>query len=95
MENKITIETIDYLSDLSKLRFTDGEKEVLVREVNGIIDLLNECDEIDVDDNDLNKTQMLTDLRLDEVSPEMDIDDVFSATKNAKNGYFVSPKVVD
>ena len=95
MEEKITIDTIDYLSDLSKLKFTDEEKNVLVREVNGIIDMLSQCEDVDVDDDGGYKTQMLKDLRNDEVLEEMETEDVFGATIYSRNGYFVSPKVVD
>ena len=95
MEEKITIDTIDYLSDLSKLKFTDDEKNILVNEVNGIINLLSQCEEIEVDDDNGHKTQLLTDLRADDVRQEMSADDVFVSTQNAHNGYFVCPKVVD
>lgn len=95
MEEKITIDTIDYLSDLSKLKFTDDEKQILVCEVNGIIDMLSQCEDVIVSEDGGHKTQMLKDLRSDESSEEMETEDVFSATVYSKNGYFISPKVVD
>ena len=74
---------------------TDEEKNILVHEVNGIIDMLSQCDDVDVFDDGEYKTQMLNDLRNDESSEEMETEDVFSATIYSRNGYFVSPKVVD
>jgi len=95
MEDKITITDIDYLADLSKLTFTDEEKQVLVKEVGGIIDMLNQCGEINIDSQTEHNVQTLNDLRNDEVQEGMGIEDVFSATSLSRNGYFEVPKVVE
>ena len=95
MKETITINEIDRLSDLSKLEFSSEDKEILLKEVNGIIDMLNECDDVKIDETVELSSQGLRDLREDEIGKEMEVEDVFSATRYANNGYFVVPKVVD
>ena len=95
MEEKITIETIDKLADLSKLSFNDEEKQVLLGQVNDIITMLKDCDDVTVTDSENVRTQRLRDLRDDEVVESMDISDALRNAPNAHNGYFVVPKVVD
>ena len=95
MRTKITIEDIDKLSSLSKLTFTDEEKEVLVKEVDGIVDLLDQCGNVVIDQDYKMQVQKLINLRNDEVEQGMDVQDVFSATDRCHDGYFTAPKVVD
>ena len=95
MEEKITIETIDKLADLSKLSFNDEEKQVLLGQVNDIITMLKDCDDVTVADSENVRTQRLRDLRDYEVVESMDISDALRNAPNAYNGYFVVPKVVD
>ena len=92
---EITINDIDRLAELSKLNFTHEEKERLVTEVGGIIKMLNQCDDVEIDSTINSSLQKLSDLREDSVKEDMPINDVFIDTKCANNGYFVLPKVVD
>ena len=95
MREKISIEDIDKLSSLSKLEFTDEEKMVLVEEVDGIIDLLNQCADVEIGEEFKARVQNLRELRNDEVIQGMDSKDVFSSTDRCHDGYFSVPKVVD
>ena len=95
MKETITINEIDKLCDLSKLEFCDEDKQVLLREVAGIIEMLNQCDEVNITNLCNTTVQNLRDLREDEVGQEMENQDVFSATCHASNGYFIVPKVVE
>lgn len=95
MEKKITIDVIDYLSDLSKLKFTDEEKNVFLHQVSDIVGMLGEMNEIALDEKTCESTQTLNDLRSDEVIESMEMEDVFSSTSLSHGGYFEVPKVVD
>ena len=95
MEEKITIDVIDYLGDLSKLQFTDAEKDVLLHQVTDIIYMLGGMNEIVLDENADSITQSLNDLRPDDIVEGMDAEDIFCATSLSHNGYFEVPKVVD
>ena len=92
---KITIEKIDKLANMSKLEFSQDEKIILQKEVSGIIDMLDQCGSVTVENTCEKTYQNLKHLRTDTIKEEMDIESVFSATTHAKNGYFVVPKVVD
>ena len=95
MKETITINEIDKLCDLSKLEFSDEDKQILLKEVSGIIEMLNQCDGVEIVNSNTLATQNLRHLREDEVGQEMETDDVFAATRHANNGYFVVPKVVE
>ena len=96
MEKQITIDEINKLCELSELQFTDEEKVVLVKEVGGIIELLDQCGRVRVDDSAKNNCQYLRDLREDkEDKGPLEMEDIFNSTSNASQGYFVVPKVVD
>ena len=95
MEEKITIKTIDKLCDLSKLNYNLEEKEKLVIEVNNIIDMISQCDNVQVDDTVKENYQYIRDARSDEYSDDNKLDNVFDATTNVRQNYFSVPKVVD
>ena len=95
MKETITINEIDKLCDLSKLEFSDDDKQILLKEVSDIIEMLNQCDGVEIVNLNALTTQNLRDLREDEVGQEMETSDVFTATSHANNGYFVVPKVVE
>ena len=95
MKETVTIEEIDKLANLSKLSFTDEEKQVLVTQVNDIIEMLNGCDINDLEIARNNRTQKLRELREDIVEESMDKDDSMRNSADSRNGYFVVPKVVD
>ena len=95
MKEKITIEEIDKLANLSKLSFTDEEKQVLLTQVNDIIDMLKECENVNTDNVSTVRSQKLRDLRDDIAHEEMDIEDAMKNSPESKSGYFVVPKVVD
>lgn len=95
-KEKITIELIDKLSDLSQLSFSEDEKELLIGEVSGIIEMLDKCDNVSVDDNTLlSREWCIADLRDDEIGESLDSADVFKNAPMTKNGYFGVPKVVE
>ena len=92
---KITINDIDRLAELSKLNFTHEEKEQLVVEVDGIIKMLNQCDDVEIDGEFNSTLQKLSSLRDDLVKEDMTTNDVLINSQCANNGYFSLPKVVD
>lgn len=95
MEEKITIKTIDKLCELSKLQYNLEEKEKLVIEVNNIIDMISQCDNVQVDDVIKENFQHIRDLRDDEYLDGNKLDNVFDSTTNVRQNYFSVPKVVD
>ena len=94
-KQKISISDIEHLAELSGLEFSDVDKQVMLNEVVGILDMFDACAEADdyvVTDN---KVMSLSDLRDDEVSPSLSKEDVFKNTPRVDRGYVVVPRVVE
>ena len=94
-KEKITTELIDKLSQMSQLSFSDEEKEVLVGEVSGIIDMLDQCGSIKVEASHRGRMCSIATLREDSIQESMDSEEVFRNAPMSSNGYFGVPKVVE
>ena len=95
MKTEINIEMIENLSNLSKLRFNENEKEELKTQVQNIIGMLDQLGTCECSQADYDKTQKISELREDNVEMSMSSEEVFLNAPNSSNGYFVVPKVVD
>lgn len=96
MKEEFTRMEIDRLSSLAQLYLTEEEKDNLVGEVTGIIDMLNGCDEVDTQD-DISYANIvdIADLREDKIAESSSRDVLLSSAREVKDGYLVSPKVVE
>ena len=95
MKNNITLDDINYLSELSAIEFNEEEKKELILQVNNIIAMLNECAEVDVSNISNETFELLSELREDEMKVSLDKDEVLKNAPRKSEGYFVVPKVVD
>ena len=95
MEEKITIEKIDKLAGLSMLFFTDEEKQHLLKEVNGIVEMLNKCGEFNVASVPNERRVKYTELREDEVQESLDIETTLEGVNSRIKDHFAVDKVVD
>lgn len=95
MKEEITLKEIDRLAELSGLSFSQQEKEKLLGEVNGIVNMLNKCDQVETIDAKIDDAIAISELRDDVVQESLDLKDTFLNTQNQKKNYFVVPKVVD
>ena len=95
MEEKITTATIDKLASLSMLYFSDEEKENLKKEVSGIIEMLDKCGEISVVSPPNARSIKYSDLRIDEVTPGLDIDTTMEGVNSRVKDHFAVDKVVE
>lgn len=91
----ITIKEIERLAELSALDFTDKEKKSMIKEVSGIIKMLNECDSIEANDYEYDNTIMLEDLREDEAKDSMSNADALLNAPKQRKGQFNVPLVVE
>lgn len=94
-KEKITIKTIEKLSDLSKLDYSQEEKEELVGEVSGIIEMLDKCGDVEVSNTSSSKHATLADLREDIPAQSLADEEVFRNAHIHKNGYYGVPRVVE
>ena len=92
---KITKDEIDRLASLSELNFTETEKTRFVKEVAGIVEMLEECNSVDTSDVNATIQIELKELRADNVGVSMDTHSVMSNTDNVVDGFFVVPRQVE
>lgn len=95
MKTEINMEMIENLSNLSKLRFNENEKEELQGQVQNIIDLLDQLESCECSQADYDRMQKISELRDDVAEVGLNHEEVFLNASNSSNGYFVVPKVVD
>jgi len=95
MEDKINIETIDKLAELSMLSFSDEEKQNFKKEVDGIIDMLNKCGNISVVSPPNERSIKYSDLRADEVKESLDIETTMEGISSCIDSHFAVDKVVE
>lgn len=91
----IDLDTIEHLADLSGLNFTEKEKDVMVKEVRGIITMLENCEDVQLTEKSNPKTVSLTDLRDDKVAPSMRKEKAIGQAIKTHSDYVAIPKVVD
>ena len=85
---KITDETLEYISNLSRLSITRQTKDDLFK-IAGYMDILN-----DIDTNDIDSTSANV-LRDDKVQKSVCSEVITSNAKSTKDGYFKVPKTVE
>ena len=91
----IDLDTIEHLADLSGLNFTEKEKDIMVKEVRGIITMLENCDDVELIEKSEPKTIGLADLREDKVAPSMRKEKAIGQAIKTQSDYVSIPKVVD
>ena len=91
----ITIKEIERLAELSALDFTEAEKKSMIKEVSGIIKMLNECDKIEANDYEFDNTINLCDLREDEAKESMPNELALLNAPKQRKGQFNVPRVVE
>lgn len=91
----IDLDQIDHLADLSGLNFTDKDRLVMQKEVSGIINMLEQCKDVELVEQSKPKTVSLADLREDRVKNSLKKDVAIGQAVETKNDYIAIPKVVD
>lgn len=90
------IKTIDHLCELSKLNYSDDEKQQVMREMGAIIELMDTVKQIDLtydDTKDFNSIAF-SQLRRDEAAPSFSSEKLLSNT-DPEDGCYVVPKMVE
>lgn len=95
-KEKITIEDIDKLASLSALEFSEEEKYGFLKQVIDIVDMIDECNEVETDGEYIFENAVgLDELREDEIAPSMPKELALSNAPRRHKGCFNVPKVVD
>ena len=94
---KVTVETIDHIAELARLRFGDAEKEKLASELEKILayaDKLNELDTAGVEPMK-HVVSIWNVFREDEVKESMDRNELLENAPSHEDGYFKVPKAIE
>lgn len=85
------------LEKLSAIKIDDDKREDAKKELQSVLDFVNILNELDLKDQKINDGSNSTPLRDDVVGQPNDeiIDIIFKNAPNAKNSFFVVPKILD
>ena len=88
---------IEKLADLSKLRFSDSEMELITKDMTKMIDFINQLDEVNTDGVKplIHMNEEFNNLRDDEVKGMLEQSDALSNSPVKDSTYFKLPKVLD
>lgn len=88
---------IEKLSQLSKLKFSDSEMELITKDMTKMIDFINELEEVDTVGLEplIHMNEEFNNLREDEVKNMLAQSDALSNSPVKDSTYFKLPKVLD
>ena len=90
------MEDIVHLEYLSKLKFTDAERESFENEFKNIIAFVDEIANLELEDEvDKDKAISINELRADEECPSISQEEALQNAPIQKDGCYVTPLVVD
>jgi len=93
---KITLNDVDYLTNLSALEFTDEEKKQFLTDFNNILEMVNKLQNQQTDNNEVyNKAHNLNNLREDEIQPSLPQKEVLDNAPKQRRGCFNVPLIVE
>lgn len=93
---KVTIKTIEYIANLSKLKFDEEEKEQFAKEFESILTHFE-----NIENEDLSTTEVslmdntVEELRKDEVKRFDNREALFQNVKEVKDGCIVIPRILE
>ncbi len=92
----VTIKDVDHVASLSHLKFSDDEREQLVRQLNAILAYMEQLDTLDT--SGVAPTSHVLNLknvfRRDEVGPSLSQEEALRNAPSADQGHFTVPKVI-
>lgn len=93
----ISINEVEHIADLSRLKFDDSEKEKLAGQMADIIDFVNKISELNT--SDVEPTNHVLDIknvfRKDEVQESTNREELLRNAPTSEAGCIVVPKVVE
>jgi len=92
----ITIKDVEYLAELSALEFSAEEKQNFVKDLNNILDMVNQLQQSNTEEiNVFNKSHNLSELREDTIGESLDREEILANAPKQRRGCFSVPLVVD
>ncbi|KAA0208237.1 MAG: Asp-tRNA(Asn)/Glu-tRNA(Gln) amidotransferase subunit GatC [Ignavibacteriaceae bacterium] len=93
----VTIKDVEDIAVLAKLRFSEDEKQKLQKDMNKILEYIDELNELDLTNveplENINDTENV--VRKDEAEPWLTTEEALSNAPDKTGRYFKVPKVLD
>ncbi len=91
----ITIKDINHLENLSKLEFSDEERQKFLSEFENIVAFASQITGAKTEDKSFIKAVDMNNLRADEPKPSLSQDEVISNAPVKKKGCFSVPRIME
>ena len=93
----IRIKDVEQMAELSRISFTEEEKEKVKNKLNNILAYAKELDEVNLEgiEPTYNILEVKNVFREDKTEPSMDREKVLMNASDTENGCFKVPKVVE
>ena len=93
----VTIPEVEKIAQLAKLKFTEDEKLKLQKDMNQVLEYIEQINELDLDNveplENINETENI--VREDVVKPSLTTDEALKNAPAKTGRYFKVPKVID
>jgi aspartyl-tRNA(Asn)/glutamyl-tRNA(Gln) amidotransferase subunit C len=93
---KLSIDEVEHIADLARLRLTEAEKERYAEQLSDILDYVDHLEELDT--NHIQPTasvlEMQLRLREDQARPGLSQDEVLGNSAETQDGQFKVPRVL-
>ncbi|AJA48954.1 glutamyl-tRNA(Gln) amidotransferase subunit C 1 [Clostridium pasteurianum DSM 525 = ATCC 6013] len=88
---------VEYVSELSRLSFSEEEKENLIGDLNSVLGYVEKLNELDTDDVEIivNPYYIENKFREDEIEPSMELSSLLSNAPDKLEEYVVVPKIIE
>lgn len=93
----VTKKDVEYVAELSRLSFSEKEKEALIEDLNKVLGYVEKLNTLDTEDVEIivNPIYMENKFREDEVEPSMPLTEVLQNAPQKLDSYILVPKVLD
>lgn len=92
----IEIKDVEYLAELSALKFSPDEKENFLKDLNNILEMVNQLKQHNTNENNVyNTSHNLSGLREDVVGKSLPQEEVLANAPKQRGGCFSVPLVVE
>lgn len=97
MSDHFGIEDIEYVARLARVKLTPANKQYFASQLQEILEYMRKLNKLDTENVEpLAHVLPLENVwREDEVKESLPVEEVFSNTKNHKDGMFIVPKVIE
>lgn len=88
---------VEYVSELSRLSFSEEEKENLIGDLNSVLGYVEKLNELDTDDVEIivNPYYIENKFREDEIEPSMELSSILDNAPDKLEEYIVVPKIIE